>query len=614
MGKKKKPALIESTDYGRIFEELKRTVSVIDPVAFAETYLTIDGRAFNLSDAGWRYMAEIYRSVAAQVESKDARPIVLLKGRQVGATVMATVLSLYLAASGLYGTKANKPPIRIMHLFPALKTMTQHAKEKLDPMMNSSADNYILQKNLKHDDDAAMTAEDTITEKYFIGFNKLRIDSIGKTGDRLRGTTQDVLLMDEIQDMSKLAIENVLRVLTTSPYGASTQGVQVYFGTPKQSGSYFWEIWNDSDKRFHQLRCLSCKDYFFLYTLDDEKWFDIWISGHTVKCPTCGTLQDKRNASDNGRWVATNPGAKKIGYHFNILLSPLFTKENIIEYYPKTNPNASERAWRNETLGDFYSGGGVPLTFEDICNNALDDTRGTSKSIDDSKGKIICLGADWGHKEDTDDPAEKNKGKSYSCAVIISADAQGIITVENALRLKKNDLMYQTDTMSKLIEAYKIQQAAADFMWGQQTVMYMQRELQMKDKFLGCQNSGSLLKMVNYRESEYMVMINKNQMIEEIFTMIKLGKIRFPSKGMAFEQLRWLFDHMTSMESGTKVQGGNSVKTFEKGNTPNDGLMALMYAVVAYKFVTTNGFNNRFQDGPKNVKMPAPTLGRIQRW
>lgn len=603
-----------------LFEDLKKSIALLDPVAFIESYLLINGYNFDMSTpgSGWRYMMEIYRNVATQAENKNSKPIVILKGRQVGATVMAAALSLYFAASGLYGSGiGGKSPMRIMHLFPTLKMTQQYAKERLEPMLRDSIDNYISKRAIKYDKRViGEVHDDTITEKSFIGFNKIRVDSVGRDADRIRGTSQDVLFFDEVQDMRRTAIENALAVLTATPYGAPTQGVQLYFGTPKQTGSYFWELWRDSDKRFYELRCGSCSDYFQLYNLDDDSWLETWVSGFTVKCPKCGFHQDKREAVDRGRWIATRQGdTKYVGYHFNMMLSPLFTKEDVLKKYPKTS-GTSERAWQNEVLGNFYSGAGQPLTIEDIENNAMDFTRGTSKLIPSRNDKIICMGADWGDKDDDAGggglEGGSSRGKSYSAVVIVSIDKSGVITIENAFRLRNNDFPYKIEVMKKLFDAFKIHTAAADYAWGADVCRFMQKDMEYGNRFLGCYNSGGISKLYSYDPQLMRISLNKNMMIDEIFSMIRQGKIKFPGKGLAYEQLRWLREHCASMEIETRVKDGTVIKSYQKGATQNDGLMALIYAITAYKYIATGGF--KVQDVNQiQSSMPVPILGYMPR-
>ena len=749
----------------RLFDELKQNIILLDPVAFIDHYLSINGNRFNLSEfgAGWRYMAEIYRNVAMQAENKNSKPIVILKGRQVGATVMAAALSIYFAASGLYGTNAKKPPIKILHLFPTLKMTQQYAKERLEPMLRDSIDNYVSKRAIKYDKKLLGNAlEDTITEKSFIGFNKIRVDSVGRDADRIRGTSQDVLLYDECfpydqhietesgeksigslcdmyhnnmplprvktynedtqifeykdivkvwsngqksllqvacgnikvrctenhpfltergwikaqaliqgdflktapgmppcivdnvvplddveevfdievkdnhnfiitsnsksknasgiivhncQDMRRAAIENSLAVLTATPYGTKTQGVQLYFGTPKQTGTYFWELWKNSDKRFYELKCGSCAHYFQLYNLEDDSWLDIWVHGDIVKCPQCGFHQRKQEAVDRGRWTPTVEGdTRYTGYHFNMMLSPIYTKEDVLKKYPKTS-GTSERAWKNEVLGDFYSGAGQPLTIEDIENNALDITRGTSKIISNKNDTLICLGADWGDKDDGEGGSLEggnDKGQSYSAIVIISVDKAGVITIENAFRLKNNEFTYKVKVLQKLFDTFKINTGAADYMWGADVCNFMQKDLGFGNRFLKCYTLGGSTKMYAYDPQLMKMNINKNLMIDEVFSMIRQGKIKFPAKGLAYEQLRWLREHCASMEIETKVRDGMVTKGYKKGATQNDGLMALLYAIAAYKYLATGGFKTSDVNQSES-SAPKPILGWVPR-
>jgi hypothetical protein len=66
------------------------------------------------------------------------------------------------------------------------------------------------------------------------------------------------------------------------------------------------------------------------------------------------------------------------------------------------------------------------------------------------------------------------------------------------------------------------------------------------------------------------------------------------------------------MEVKTKIVGGQPVKTYSKGGVPNDGLMALMYAYMAYKFDLTKGFS--IKPGHKTEhEYPRAVLAKLNR-
>ena len=54
------------------------------------------------------------------------------------------------------------------------------------------------------------------------------------------------------------------------------------------------------------------------------------------------------------------------------------------------------------------------------------------------------------------------------------------------------------------------------------------------------------------------------------------------------------------------------LKKYIKGSGPNDGLMALMYAYMAYKFDLTKGFTIK-PGFEKKQSMPMPVLANIKR-
>ncbi|MEG7781127.1 hypothetical protein U2106_15075, partial [Listeria monocytogenes] len=66
-----------------------------------------------------------------------AKPVIMVKGRQVGGTTMAGALEMYFMGSGLFGT-ATKPPIRVIHTFPQLELAAAYSKTKLNAMISSS--------------------------------------------------------------------------------------------------------------------------------------------------------------------------------------------------------------------------------------------------------------------------------------------------------------------------------------------------------------------------------------------------------------------------------------------------------------------------------------------
>ena len=55
------------------FSDLKREILKLDPVAFCESYLNIDGKPLKLSNTGWRFFADMYRYLALEAITPSGR-------------------------------------------------------------------------------------------------------------------------------------------------------------------------------------------------------------------------------------------------------------------------------------------------------------------------------------------------------------------------------------------------------------------------------------------------------------------------------------------------------------------------------------------------------------
>jgi hypothetical protein len=564
----------------------------------------VDGDRFDFSDGKWKPIGDIYRYIVFHGFSRTGKPILVLKGRQVGMTVGAISTECYATTSGEYGNiDGETVPIRLVHALPTLVDRNKFSKEKLAPILDHSVDNFLL---TKLTGSSATGIKDTQSYKQF-EFGTLKVESVGRNAVRLQGSTYDGIFFDEVQRMFQNDINNALKTLTHAKYGPPTEGIQVYFGTPLNRGSHFNTMWDMSEQHYFNFRCIDCEEFFPLYTVGcKDEWKKIWIEGYTIKCPHCGILMDKREgASKNGKWlsVTENPDDKKyIGFHINQMLIPIFTKEAILKGEPNAkNLDASERDWYNEILGEFYSGYGATLTRDDIYNHCRDDSRAFAKFIKRDNGKRVYMGIDWGGKIDTDNAST---GQSYSTLVVISVTNGHILDVEYAFKFKSQKFQYKMEIIEEMYRRYNVDYTVADVGYGQDICDELQRKFGAS--FLSANASGNQLDPIKYKKDLWQIGYNKDIMIEKVFEMCKRGQIKFPWK--SFEKIDWLIDHCTSMESEDRVVNGVSKKKYVKGNGPNDGLMSLMYAMMAREFDRTNAFtiDTRIKDSNKyNRKVSA---------
>lgn len=601
-----------------IFEKLKQDLTNLDPVMFCEKSLVLEGKPFRLNGNGYKPFADIYRYIGIKSLEPNSKPVVLVKGRQVGASVMATALEMYFMASGLFGT-GGRPPIRLVHCFPTLVHVFRFAKTKLNPMIsgaipskNKAAPGKKQISCIEEKLDKSSPSNDSLQYKQFLNGNFLQVESTGVDADRLRGGTVDAIFYDEIQDIPGLAVGNANKLLTQAQYGPKGTGIQVYFGTPKQKGSFYWNMWQNSTQQYYYLGCESCNDYFLLYTPGSDDWEKIWLYGFIVKCPHCGCEQDKREAAERGKWISHNndPNARYVGYHINQLYMPIFTKEAILRDKPENNPNVGEITWQNEYLGEFYAGDAAPITPEEIRENCADVGRKFRAQIKTNEGRKVYAGFDWGDKQSLD----TTKGQSYSCGVVLMED-QGKLSIEFCTVLKRNDFAEKKGIVEQMLRQYSVNLAVGDIGYANDLSEVLQN--QFGDRFLTSRAVSQITGKVKYRDDIFPkeIQFERDYHIAELFDLMKRGMIRFPFG--SYEQIEWLISHCCSMEIKTTGNRFNEpVSRYIKGSSPNDGFMALLNAYLAYKFDTSGGFKlNKagllHNSGEKNK--PLISLGYIPR-
>lgn len=595
-----------------LFESFKAGILNVDPVAFCENNLILDNKPYNIHES-YKFYTDIFRYIGVTALNPTGKPVVMVKGRQVGATTMASALELYFMCSGLFGT-GGRPPMRIIHAFPTLVHVFNYAKTKFNPLIKSALPIpdprkpnktiSIIESKL----DKMQSANDSLQFKQFAGGNYVRLESTGRDADRLRGGTIDCLFYDECQDIPGQAIANANKLLTVAQYGKAGKGIQVYFGTPKSKSSEYYRMWESSTQAYFHLGCEKCENHFPLYTPGSDLWEKIWLHGFIVQCPYCNHTQDKRYAAERGKWVhlafaldstKTVDECPVIGFHINQLYNPRFTKEDIINEKPEHSPFNTERIWQNEVLGEFYSGDMGPITVEEIEQYCADEDRHLRGSITLSEDKKVFAGFDWGKRSDEnavgEESARAQGGKSYSTCVILTEDGPGRLLVDYATIVKKNDFEYKQGFVHEVMRKYCVTQAVGDIGYANDMSEVMQREY--GSRFLASQLVPSITGYIKLNKDSFpqVIMAQREYHIAEVFSVMKRGMIRFPWAD--FEKISWLIDHCTSMDVKVTFNSVNEpVRRFVKGTIPNDGFMALLNAYLAYKFYATKGFD------PSNMK------------
>ena len=586
-----------------LFLKLKNQLLMIDPVAFIEKYLTLDGKPFRINGNGYRPFSDMYRYIGIKALEPNSKPLIIVKGRQVGATTMASALEMYFMGCGLFGV-GNRPPIRIIHTFPQLELAAAYSKTKLSQIINSSIplEDPEIKKGQKVKSymqsllDQSSSTNDSLHFKQFINGNHLWIESTGLDADRLIGRTADVMIIDEVQKTTDHAIGNALKILTTAKYG--NKGVQVLFGTPRRKGSGFYKRWMTSNQQYYYLGCAKCKEHFPLYTPGTDECEGIWLYGYIVKCTHCGHEQDKRIAAENGKWIGLKSEAdedcKMIGFHINQLYMPFFTKEDILNEKPGIHPVNTEKIYQNEVLGEFFQGDSSPIAYEEIREACADVGRKFRARISPGEENIVVLGVDYGSRADLEqlaNPEQAIGGKSYSTAVVLTAKGAGILSIEFATKFKRNDFESKKGIIDQLMRQYSVQLAIGDIGYSNDFSEVMHNIY--GDRYLVSRAHNRVNNYIKFNQEAFPkeLVFERDHYIGELYEQMKKGMVKFPFGD--YEKIAWLIEHCTSMEIKPSIsRGGDPSIHYVKGSTPNDGFMALLNAYLAYKFLITKGFTH----------------------
>jgi len=576
----------------------------IDVVKWCEKHVQLpdSDRAFKINGCGREYLIEPMTYITSDALQRDGSPVVILKGRQVGMSVTITSLYLYLMASGLYDS------LRVLHAFPGLLATSDFHKTKVEPMIMKSE--YIRRRRYTREtmgfDESSkrvfakpkLVGTWTDHLKAFQSNNMLTINATAKDAGRLRGQTFHIILFDEVQDMTRKAIENVEESLTTSPYGPPGLGVRVYFGTPFLEGSNFHNLWESSDQRYYHPRCHTCGKTYQFYTYGSDDWEKIWIESFLFKCPHCGAIEDKREAMKDGEWVPTKPDATKRGYHFNQLYTPTIPKEAIMM---KKNDKLPQQ-FKNEVLGEFYGGILSSESYRELVLSCTDEDESYVDYIEPYVHPVVSIGVDWGGKVE-----EQSLDGSWTVALVMTEE-DGKFYVRHMERIETKNPEEQINRVKQLFSKYSIVQGVGDMGYGQDKIWSLQSEY--GKRFMGCHSVPSK-NIYNYNEKAIppFISINKDMVIDEVLSLFRSHRIVLPYKNEKDQLLtEILTTEISAIMPTERIVGGARIRSYmQRGSQTIDSLMALIYAYVAVRFSISNGFTNMQSHGYNNNRsMPLP--------
>lgn len=502
-----------------------------DPVKFTEITGTVKGKPFSFAHRD--HLFDPYR---------DQHPrVVIVAGRQVEKSETGTRLLIY------YGYQRKHTTIT--YTAPRQEQTTRFVNDRFRKAIRESK-GAVLEGMVDPKRDAKTAIGIKNSSQYYFG-------SAWADGDALRGIAGDIVVFDEVQDITQTAIESIEKSVSHSEMKdpvTELNGKCLFTGTPKQKGSYYDRVlWGQSDQKKWHVTCDSCGHEQIM----SMKNIMIQEEGTDKERRYFGCLHCEEELDRaHGKWEPTKPHNKMYsGYLFNQLNMTWISANQIWRDYQTMDA----MTFNNEVLGEFYSGDEQPLTLEDVLA-CTDKTRSLKKySLTPT-----VLGVDYG-----------SGGKSKTI-ITIGHNENGKLVIdyiENCPISQHEELIAH---IMALKEKFNVEKIVGDIGYGS----YESQKL-----YEAYGRDAISCRYVTYandpRKREYKGFNNSTLQVDRTFSMDKLidafhkGNIVVPYKDPA--AIEFFFDHWTAIElKFTESNSGTGKKLYDH-RTPDDAFHSLNY-------------------------------------
>lgn len=570
----------------QMFEDF---LSKLDIVEFVEQRLVLEGKPFLYSDNGHDFAKEIMRYGAHILPySKKSKPMVVLKGRQVGLSTLSAAMSLYF----MYAEDHKS----FLHCFPQVGHARTHSSKRLIDLIEDSIKKGKLPSGFLN---TSSSATQSLEQKDFQKSNTLYVKGTSVDGRRLRGTSiSGLCIMDEFASMTEEAFRNVLECSSNTHFGFIDEGRQLphlVFGTPESEGTLFNKIWNKSNKQYFYFTCPHCGHELPLFynVVSRTDVFTNLATGFLVKCldeegQGCQKVFDKTKEMSKGKWKATIPEGQDfdyVGFHVPQFLNGSITRESI----DQKRSEYTARQFSNEVLGRFYSSEEDALSRQDIIRLTTTNPSTLEWELPPHVlDRKTFMGVDWGARVSGVDDTGSG---SYTVVTVVSLLPTGQLKLEHASKLSTNDTDEKVKQVTELMKRYNVLKCVADNGYG-----HSERQRLYKlhgDRFAACAWGGNFKKSFIYSQDINLITSDKHVAHEMFFDDLKQSKFCFPYSMKAEQELDWLIDHITNIEVVNIEAQGLIKKQYRKKNgKETDGLASLILAYTSFLFWKTDGFSN----------------------
>lgn len=498
---------------------------VQDPIGFTETLGTIKGRSFSF--AGREHLHAIYY---------DEHPrVVIVASRQVEKS--ETV------ARKMIHTGFVRPYTTITYTAPRSEQVSRFQAERFRGAIRESKEG-VLENSIDATRDAKTAVRLTNRTIFYFG-------SGWSDGDALRGIPADLVFFDEVQDLTQTAIESIEKSVSHSELqdnDTELNGRCLYTGTPKQTGTYYQRVlWNMSDQKKWFVRCRAC-DTEQSITMKNIVDDPVRENRKYFACLECFDELDRQN----GTWLPTKPENKLYsGYHLTQLNMSWISANQIWRDYNTMD----EMTFANEVLGEFFTGQGKPVTYEDVlgCTNHRRDMASHAHHP-------TVLGIDYG---------SGTKSKTIITIGHNGSDDKLVIDFIENTKLVHEELI---EHIAQLVRKYSVERIVGDIGYGS----YEHSQLR---KMFG--TMATACRYVSYSDNpskriikdDGVLHVDRTHSMDKLIDMFKKRRIDIPYKTPG--KVEEFFDHYTAIE--TIFSESQQARKLYDHKVPDDAFHSLNY-------------------------------------
>jgi hypothetical protein len=269
---------------------------------FLRMLLNHDGQPYSLDD---HFVFEpIYATLVAD-------SLVLKTGRQLGKTSCLGSRGLLLCAS--------QPYFSVLYVTPLFEQARRFSTQVVRKFIEESVFRDAL---------SGPDTENSVLLRSFRNKAKYTFSFAGISADRVRGQSNNLVQVDEIQDMNKDHLPVIGETMSASRFGP---GLLMQCGTPKSLDNTLQYVWDESSQAEWAIPCFACGKtnypamHLDLYKMIGPLRGDIGRGRPATVCAKCGRPVDARY----GRWVHRYPARRfnKPGYHVPQAIMPLHAED-----------------------------------------------------------------------------------------------------------------------------------------------------------------------------------------------------------------------------------------------------------------------------------------------